>query len=115
MDVKAPSESYDRVAGAKMDFGKIEESMRVVSGLPGYEFRTTFVKRHHNENEMKKVGEWLNRVIGGKPRRFCLQAFRNSGEFVDDGFKTEQSVSKEELQKLADKLKDYFGEICVRG
>lgn len=114
MDIKASREKYKKVANSEVELDKIEESIRIISKLKEYEFRTTFVRRYHDEGEIKRIAEWLNKVTGEKPKRYCLQAFRNSGEFVDEGFKTEPDVSKEELLEIKERIKDYFGEVCVR-
>lgn len=114
MDIKASKESYDKVAGIKVDLKKIEESIGIISTMPDYEFRTTFVKRYHDEKEIRKIAEWLNQVAGKKPRKYCLQGFRNSGGFIDESFKAEPDADKGLLLSVKENIKDQFEEVCVR-
>ncbi len=115
MDIKASKENYGKVVGVKINTEDIEESIRLVSSLENYEFRTTFVGRLHDLGEIKKIAEWLGRTIGKKPKRYSLQAFRNSGEFIDESFRLEPDADRTELIRIKEEIRDYFGEVVVRG
>jgi pyruvate formate lyase activating enzyme len=56
MDVKAPLESYQKLAGVPVDTDKITKSMEIVAGSGvRHEFRTTWVKPLLSDNDMNKV------------------------------------------------------------
>lgn len=114
MDIKCSRKKYKEISNSEIDLEKIEESMRLVSGLESYEFRTTIVEGVHDIEEMKKIAQWLNEIIGKKPKKFCLQGFRNNGKFIDESFGDKKNTSKKFLEELKEKIKDYFGEVGVR-
>jgi len=92
MDVKASREKYNEVAGVNVDLNKIEESMKIVSEVGG-EFRTTALKRYHNEGEIKKIAEWI-KEYGVK---FVIQGFRNFGVL---GGLDDEDASKDFILRL---------------
>jgi pyruvate formate lyase activating enzyme len=114
MDIKASKENYAKVCGVPVDMAKIEQSIKLAASLPEYEFRTTVTNRYHTEEEMVKTAKWLNSVIGKKPKRFALQGFKNSGNFIDESFKTEPDTSHETLLAMKEKIKDCFLEVIIR-
>ena len=114
MDVKASRKNYSKVSGVGVDIKKIEKSMKLVSSLGDYEFRTTVVKKFHDVDEMKVIGRWLNEVCGKKPRKFFLQGFKSRGDLIDKSFLKEKSVSEEYLNELKVGVGEFFGEVGVR-
>jgi len=56
MDIKAPLEKYDRVAGVPVDIGKIEKSIAICqeSGLK-VEFRVTTGESIHDKNDIELI------------------------------------------------------------
>jgi len=80
-----------------------------------YEFRTTIVETIHSEEEIKKMGIWLNEICERKPKRFVLQGFKNQGKFVDKKFKGMKDTSQDFLEKLKDVAQNYFEEVLIRG
>ena len=82
MDIKAPADKYQKVANARVDFKKIEKSVRIIreSGLP-YEFRTTVVPGLLGKEDIKKIG----RIIKGA-RNWFLQKFESGTDLVDENF-----------------------------
>ncbi len=114
MDVKASRKNYSKVAGIEVDIGKIERSIKLISGLGDYEFRTTVVKRFHDILEMKSIGQWLNKVCGKKPGKFFLQGFKSRDDLIDKSFLKEKDVSEKYLNKLKDCVDEFFDEVGVR-
>ena len=114
MDLKASPSIYSKVVGVDAQIEKLEESIKIISKLPDYEFRTTICNRFHNEEIIKEIGEWVFSVIGKKPKKYFLQGFKNTGTFVDDSFKDEVNIFEEQLvgmKKIAD---NYFEEVKIR-
>jgi pyruvate formate lyase activating enzyme len=114
MDVKSSKENYEKLINSKIDLEKIEESIKLISSLEEYEFRTTIIEGIHDLEEVKKIATWLNEVIGGKPKIFCLQGFNNGGKFINKEFKNRKNTSKEFLEELKKGIENYFEEIEVR-
>jgi len=111
MDVKAPKKKYDKLANAKVNTKKIEESIKILKDSKiDYEFRTTFIPELLTKNDIIEIAEWLK---GSK--RFYLQQFKQNTELVSVRFQDVTPYPKEELIKTIEYIKSYF-DICeVRG
>ncbi len=114
MDIKSSKEKYEKIVNAKIDLNKIEESIKIISLLEDYEFRTTIIEGIHNLEEIKKIAIWLNEVTKKKPKKFCLQGFKNQGKFISEDFKNKKDTSKEFLEELKKEIENYFEEVEVR-
>jgi len=114
MDIKASKEKYSEVAAVNVDVDKIEESIRIISRLNDYEFRTTILTDVHGEEEMKKISLWLNEIAGKKPKKYALQGFKNRGKILSRVFENEKDVAEQTLQNLKEKIKDYFEVVEIR-
>jgi len=114
MDIKASREKYDDVTNVEVELKKIEECMKLVDGFGAYEFRTTIVKGIHSVEEMENLSLWMNGVLGHKPRKFCLQGFKNKGKVIENIYKMKKDVGKEFLEEIKEAIKGYFEEIEIR-
>jgi len=114
MDIKAFRKNYSKVANITVDVGKIERSIKLVSSLSNYEFRTTVLEKFHDVSEMREIGKWLDEVCGKKPEKFFLQGFKSNGGLVDENFSKEKNVSEEYLNELKDCVDEFFEEVEVR-
>jgi pyruvate formate lyase activating enzyme len=116
MDIKGTKEDYKKVVNLNVDLNKIEESIKIISSLEDYEFRTTYVGRFHNLEKILEAVKWVHSLIGKKIRRFCLQGFKNHGKFIDESFSNEKSVFEDELKKVETALVEqgFIEEIVVR-
>lgn len=120
MDIKSSKEKYQEVTNSKIDLSKIEESIKIIFSafeekkIEGYEFRTTIVEKYHDAVEMKKIGLWLNKLCGGRPKILYLQGFKNKGKLIDNSFKKEKDIFEEYLLKIQNEIKNYFEEVEVR-
>jgi len=103
MDVKAPPGLYNAVTGREVDLARIEESMRVATRFPYYEFRTTIAPVLRNGNisymtteETGEIAKWISSCTGKLESRYFLQPFvaRSKEEMMDERF------SKENLERL---------------
>jgi pyruvate formate lyase activating enzyme len=115
MDIKSSKEKYNEITETQVDISKIEESIKLISKMQEYEFRTTVLRDIHNKEEIKKIALWLNELIGRKPKTFVLQAFKNKGKILSKMFENEKDVSDEELEPLREEIKDFFENVEVRG
>ena len=114
MDVKASKEKYSGVVNSNVDLFKIEQSIKLVSQLQDYEFRTTVLKELHDSEEIKKIATWLNEVVGEKPKKFVLQGFKVQGELIDEKFTKVQDTSENYLNELKEEIKGFFEIVEVR-
>lgn len=114
MDIKGSREKYSEIVQINVDLNEIEKSVKLVYDFGDYEFRTTIVERFHNREEMKEIGEWINKICKGNPKRYFLQGFKNKGDFIDEKFKEEKEVSEEYLNKLKKIAEKYFEKVEVR-
>lgn len=98
MDVKAPLEKYDSVAGVTVDTGAIRHSIDLImDSRIDYEFRTTVPRSLLEPDDILAIG----RLIAGA-RRYILQrlvpskvldaSFQTADTFTDDEFATLQSL-----------------------
>ena len=109
MDIKASPKNYSVAAGLNvLDFGKIQESIRLLgeSGIP-HEFRTTVVKGIHTKEEFEDIG----RVLKGCPA-YYLQEFRESDSMIGEGF---HSFLPEDMEEMADIVRNFIDEVKLRG
>lgn len=113
MDVKASKENYKKITNSEIPLEKIEESIKLISKLRNYEFRTTIIEGFHGIEEMKEIARWLNELIG-KPKKYSLQAFKNSGKILSEEFRNKKDTSEKFLREIKEAIKDYFEEVEIR-
>ena len=96
MDIKAPKDKYERVANVRVDFKKIEKSVRIIreSGLP-HEFRTTVVPGLLEKEDIAEIG----RVIKGAENWF-LQKFKSGTDLVDESFQGLSPFKDKEMEEM---------------
>lgn len=109
MDVKASPENYEKAAGCSgLDFSRIEESIAILKNckIP-YEFRTTVVQGLHTVSEFDAIG----RLLEGS-RAYYLQAFRESENVIQEGFR---AFPTEVMEKIREKAGKYIDKVELRG
>ena len=114
MDVKTNKGNYELVVGAGVDFDKLEESMKLISNFPEYEFRTTILESLHKKEDVEEMMEWLVDVAGKKLKRFRFQGFKNLGKLINPELGDEKNTSEKYLNELVEIAKDYFEDVKVR-
>lgn len=93
MDVKAPLDEYDIIAGVKLDSSKLKESIDfLIEGHVPYEFRTTVVKDFHTRESFEKMAE----LIKGADKYF-LQGYVDSDKVIAPGL---SAYTYEEMQEF---------------
>lgn len=111
MDIKAPLEKYDAVAGRAVERAAIEESIRQImqSGVP-YEFRSTVLPAMHTADDIVAMA----RLVQGA-RAYYLQAFRPAdGKLIDPTLTTAATFSPAELETLAAACRPFVEHCGVR-
>ncbi|MBO3839377.1 MAG: anaerobic ribonucleoside-triphosphate reductase activating protein [Thermoproteota archaeon] len=105
MDVKAPLEKYENVVKAKIDIGKIVESIEIVKAFREHEFRTTIVPELLSREDIVTIARQLKGA-----RRFFIQQFKPS-KTLDKTFLEKQAYLVDELEKILEEIRPLF-ELC---
>ena len=86
----------------------IEESIKyLMQGHVDFEFRTTVSKTFHTENDIVKIGEWMQ-----GDEKFFLQQFKDSGDTVG-GYV--EGYGEDEMRKLLDLFRQFVPNAQLRG
>lgn len=109
MDVKAPMEKYNQVAGLEVDVKAIQQSIDLITeGVHSYEFRTTVCRELLDREDLIKIAFWLK---GAK--KFVIQNFRD-GQNVLAGKHQLTPYPKEELISIQNEIRPWFHEVILR-
>ncbi|MGH0052960.1 MAG: anaerobic ribonucleoside-triphosphate reductase activating protein [Sphaerochaetaceae bacterium] len=110
MDIKNSKEQYGKTIGVpSVNLQGVEESVTLLRrGLVPYEFRTTLVRELHTEEDVKRIGVWLD----GSENLF-LQTFVDSGNLIGNTPLT--PFSKQEMEHFAQLLRSYIRTVSIRG
>jgi pyruvate formate lyase activating enzyme len=118
MDVKAPLKfnsfkeisKYEELAGVKVDLEKIKRSIDLIknSGLE-YEFRTT-VAPLLSEDDILEIAKELKGV-----KKYVLQVFQPVETLINQKLAKMKFLDRKDLEKIGQKIKDYFEKFEVRG
>ena len=110
MDVKAPAEKYERLAGVPVDTDKINESIRLlIDGKIGYEFRTTITPTMDLPDDIVEIARWIQ---GAK--LYYLQGFRG-GNCLDPAHNNLPSIQPETVRECARAATEFVRDTRVRG
>lgn len=110
MDLKAPAEKYEAVAGARTDFKNIVKSVRLImrSGLP-CEFRTTAVPGLLDKDDITAMG----RIIKGAPLWY-LQNFKSNVPLVGRELEGRAPYNARQMRELAEIARGFVKKCEVR-
>ena len=99
MDIKNSPEHYARTAGAVVDLSKLEESIRFLTEEHvDYELRTTVVAQLHDEDAVRRMGEWVASLAGGKKiKRWFVQPFVDRETVLFTGLSKPSDVQMSEF------------------
>lgn len=114
MDIKNSRENYLRTINVEIDLTKIERSIKIISSLPRYEFRTTIVEGFHSLEDIKKMFEWLNSIVGKKVRSYSLQGFKNYGKFIDASYLDKKNTTLAFLDDARKIAEPFCEEVMVK-
>jgi len=111
MDVKAPKEKYNQLAGVKTDLSKIEQSIDLIKNeAPDYEFKTTVVPGMLNKKNIVEIAKWLE---GSK--QYYIQQFKSDSPLVSSKLNDVVPYSKEKLSDMLHDIKPFFNNCSLRG
>lgn len=110
MDIKAPPEKYNKIAGVKVDLKNIKKSIELIknSGVD-YEFRTT-VTPDLNKDDLIEIGKLLQ---GSK--KFAIQQFRiQKNKLINEKLENSQPYADKELDEMKKAVENYFDAVEIR-
>lgn len=109
MDIKNSPDKYGITIGIpEFDLTKVRESVDfLLEGKVDYEFRTTVVRQFHDEDSMRKIGEWIR---GAK--RYYLQEFVDRETVKYTGL---EAASEEQMNTFLEIVKSSVNEAALRG
>ncbi len=110
MDIKAPLEKYEVVAGTPVNLKDIKKSVELIkkSGVD-YEFRATLIQRTHTAEDVLAMA----RLLEGA-NIFVLQKFVSRERLVNQDFVNQKSFSDEELKKIAEQCRPWVEKCEIR-
>lgn len=114
MDIKGPKEDYSKIANVNVPLEKIEESIKIISQMENYEFRTTILEKFHTQENIKQMFLWLKSLVGKKIKNYSFQGFKNVGSFVDKNFENEKNTSEDFLKELKTIGEDFCDSVVVK-
>ena len=114
MDIKNSPDRYAQTAGTIVQLEKMEESIRFLTEEPvDYELRTTVVAQFHDTESVKRMGEWVSSLAGGKKiKRWYAQPFVDRDTVLFTGL---SSPSAEQMSKFVADLQHFSLHSAIRG
>lgn len=110
MDIKCSHERYPAFVGWR-DTARIARSVALLKAWDGeYEFRSTILTSVHNEEEMLRIGDWLDGA-----RRYVLQPFLPHPDLPEPALRQLPRTPPGHLRHLAELLAGQVGELQLRG
>jgi pyruvate formate lyase activating enzyme len=112
MDVKAPLEKYDQLAGVHVDTDQIKQSIKIiVENAPDYEFKTTMIPGLLEKNDVTEITSFIK---GAK--RYYLQQWKMDVPLLNDELRVKtKPFSKKDFLEMK-QLAAPFVETCeIRG
>ncbi len=112
MDIKAPPEKYDDLAGVHVPIKKINESIRLIMNKAiDYEFKTTVVPKLLEKKDITSLARWIQGA-----QRYYLQQFKMDVPVINEKLRSTltpyQKTDFEAMKTLASK---YVQTCSIRG
>lgn len=109
MDIKAPKEKYQELAGKKINLADIEKSVDLLLSLSDdYEFRTTLVPNLLNKEDIISISRWLSGA-----EKYYIQNFR-SEKNIDKKYEGIAPYPDEYVLDIVRAVSPFFGECRMR-
>ncbi len=108
MDIKSHPEDYPRICDCDVSIENIKKSVSLIINAPiDHEFRTTVPSGVFSEDDMIRIGQWLQGA-----RAYFLQAFKEADTCMTTGL---QEPSGEEMNRLKSAILPYIPVASIRG
>lgn len=111
MDIKAPKQKYDTLAGVNVEISKIDESINLIKKYAlDYEFKTTIVPGLLDKEDIIDIARWLK---GAK--KFYLQQFKSDTPVISSDLQQISPYKNSYLEEIIHQITPYFSFCSVRG
>lgn len=112
MDVKAPVEKYNQLAGVSVDISKIQRSIELImKKTSDYEFKTTMIPGLLEKEDVKKIASLIK---GAK--RYYLQQFKIDVPLINKSLSTRvDQFTKQDFEKMKQYASSFVESCLVRG
>jgi pyruvate formate lyase activating enzyme len=112
MDVKAPIDKYDTLAGVYVDVEKIKRSIKLImEKAPDYEFKTTMIPGLLEKEDVKRVAS----LIPGA-KRYYLQQFKTDVPVINQELLSATTpFSPTEFNEMKDLASPFVESCLLRG
>ncbi len=109
VDIKNDRENYAKTIGFdKYDLSKIEKTVAfLLKGTVSYEFRTTLIAEYHDEENIRKIGDW---ICGAQ--KYFMQKFKNGENCISRDL---TEVPLEKARKFKEIISPKVGFCDLRG
>ncbi len=109
MDIKDDKGNYGEIIGIKgFDTLKVEKTVEyLISCVKDYEFRTTLIKEYHSEENIKKIGQWIEGA-----NKYVFQKFIPNENCIESGL---NGIEKEEAEKFLLTISPFVKSVKLRG
>jgi pyruvate formate lyase activating enzyme len=111
MDIKTSFKKYQKAVNFEIDVEKIKKSIDLVSRLPDYEFRMTYIPGVADHADLLEIAKYLKEK--GANKKFFLQQFK-SGECLDEKFDNVRPYSEVEFKNSLSLIEGYFEKCGLR-
>ena len=116
IDIKTIPEKYKIMTKKDDIIENMEKSISlIVNNGSELELRTTVVPGYVNQKDFNKMIDWINRIsknVLPKLSRYSIQNFRPE-KTLHNGFENVTPYAKEELEKMAEKLREHCENVVV--
>lgn len=112
MDVKAPFEKYEEVAGVSVDIETIKKSITLIKQRPvSYEFRTTVVPDLLSVEDIRKISKQIGDA------NYYLQQFetKKNEKTLDPSYMNKDPYGTSVLNEMCEIAKEYVENCRIRG
>jgi pyruvate formate lyase activating enzyme len=106
MDIKAPKEKYEALAGKNINLADIEKSVDLLLSLPAdYEFRTTLVPNLLTKEDIISISQWISGA-----EKYYIQNFRPEKN-IDKEYEGMTPYPDEYVLDIVKAISPFFG-VC---
>jgi len=106
MDIKAPKDKYEKIAGKKISITNIEKSVNALKESKlDFEFRTTIVPGLLDKNDIVEISKWI-----GVTKKYYLQNFK-PGKNIDPNFEKVKPYPSDYLLEIKQAVAPFF-DVC---
>ena len=115
MDIKTCKEDYSTLTCVDVDLKKIEKSIKLISKLDNYEFRTTIIEGVRTKEKVEDMIKWVYDLIGKKLKNYSLQGFKRAEKLIDEKkYSKQKDTTEKYLKELKENIDKYVENLEIK-